>query len=376
MQKVQTPLYLQQILSFNKPIIDTMTRQVAILDHTGTIILTNKAWDMFTEKNGGTPSTCGVGVNYLEICKNSSAQEVYRELEKVLLGQSEEYTLEYPCPTDKQQRWFLMHVNPIEYKLDSGFFKGMIIQHIDITEKKEFEIKMKNELALAKSIQLDILPSEVNLDIIRISALYKPCKELSGDIYHWQKISDHQYVVAIFDIVSHGISASLLSMQTVSSFRSILEHTVELPLIVKQLNKHVDSLYKDNARTYFTALILLIDMESKTIEYINCGHPHGILINNQNDLQLLSDGTIPIGMLSNLPSVESYFVSYEPNSSIFLYTDGLMDHMSISKDYSTKKFTNWAKEGSFTRRNMEAYFQSTKHQEQTDDITMIFIDLF
>ena len=42
--------------------------EVAVLDHEGVIVAVNDSWNAFTLYNGGDPTTCGVGANYLEAC--------------------------------------------------------------------------------------------------------------------------------------------------------------------------------------------------------------------------------------------------------------------------------------------------------------------
>jgi two-component system CheB/CheR fusion protein len=49
-------------------------------------------------------------------------------------GSLEEFNMEYPCHSPKEERWFLMHVTPI-----SGIEKGAVIAHRNITERKLLE---------------------------------------------------------------------------------------------------------------------------------------------------------------------------------------------------------------------------------------------
>ena len=46
-----------------EPLLDV---EVAVLDEHGTIVAVNDSWNAFTLYNGGDPTTCGVGANYLQ----------------------------------------------------------------------------------------------------------------------------------------------------------------------------------------------------------------------------------------------------------------------------------------------------------------------
>lgn len=48
--------------------------ELALLDRTGVIVWTNRAWDDFCRANGGDPRRAGVGLSYLAICEAADDQ--------------------------------------------------------------------------------------------------------------------------------------------------------------------------------------------------------------------------------------------------------------------------------------------------------------
>ncbi len=115
-------------------IIDSLPEHLAVLDGHGTIVRVNEAWRRFAQDNGDPAlSTSGPGCNYLQACARAAldepeARESYEGLSDVLAGRRKNFTLCYPCHTPHAQKWFLMHVAPIEHP--SG---GAVVSHIDIT---------------------------------------------------------------------------------------------------------------------------------------------------------------------------------------------------------------------------------------------------
>jgi two-component system CheB/CheR fusion protein len=131
-------------------IIDALPEHVAVLDPTGTIIMVNAAWTRFALANGGIQgSAMGVGTNYLEVCAygtnvddghNPDAQasvtaftddrgsplSAARGIRGVLGGELAHFTLEYPCHSPTEQRWFVMNVAPVRHP---GL--GAVVSHIN-----------------------------------------------------------------------------------------------------------------------------------------------------------------------------------------------------------------------------------------------------
>jgi len=125
-------------------VFDSLSEQIAVLDNSGTIILTNQAWKDFAQENDGDRNRTDIGINYLEICQSSKgdfsegAENVYSGLKAVLDGESPEYSFEYPCPSPSEDRWFIMYATPLN---DSQ--GGAVISHVDITKRKHLEIELQ-----------------------------------------------------------------------------------------------------------------------------------------------------------------------------------------------------------------------------------------
>ncbi|GAB4214756.1 MAG: chemotaxis protein CheB [Rhodoferax sp.] len=120
-------------------IIDALSEHVAVLNSAGVITLVNAAWRRFAAENGDPElKHSGPGVNYLDVCQSvhgttdASAQVAQRGLREVLEGRRPSFSLEYPCHSPTQQRWFVMHVSPVQ-----GDQPGVVISHLDITHWRQ-----------------------------------------------------------------------------------------------------------------------------------------------------------------------------------------------------------------------------------------------
>ncbi|MCA3219303.1 MAG: PAS domain-containing protein [Burkholderiales bacterium] len=113
-------------------VIDSLPEHLAVLDAGGMIQLVNQAWRDFARANGDLELTrTGPGTNYLRACEpvdDEFARAAQAGLIDVLAGRRNTFTLQYPCHSHAEQRWFLMHAAPINWP--GG---GAVVSHVNIT---------------------------------------------------------------------------------------------------------------------------------------------------------------------------------------------------------------------------------------------------
>jgi PAS domain S-box-containing protein len=123
--------------------LDTLPFNIAVLDDEGTILFTNRAWEEFA---GVGPSERGelVGVNYFESMDTEGDEYAAQALDglvEVIDEDKDVFTLEYPCHSPTQKRWFLMRAAPLPDH-DEG---SIVVAHIDITQRKLAELRARDQ---------------------------------------------------------------------------------------------------------------------------------------------------------------------------------------------------------------------------------------
>ena len=140
---------LRESETFNRAVLNSLPAHISVLDKQGSIIAVNQAWDKFTIDNGGGANCCGVGINYLDVCMNASganaeeAMTVRNGINAVLERKNDLFTIEYPCHSPSEKRWFMLRAAPL-----TGNCRGTVVSHIDISERKSSEEKHQAELAI------------------------------------------------------------------------------------------------------------------------------------------------------------------------------------------------------------------------------------
>ncbi|MDO9213932.1 MAG: chemotaxis protein CheB [Methylococcales bacterium] len=124
-------------------IMDSLPEHIAVLDPEGQITLVNQAWRTFAENNGDRGlGFCGIGSNYFDVCRIEDgpdahvANQVSNGLRKVLHNELPTFSIKYPCHSQKEQRWFLMHAAPVHHAAG-----GVVVSHVNITNWVEGDFK-------------------------------------------------------------------------------------------------------------------------------------------------------------------------------------------------------------------------------------------
>lgn len=118
--------------ALSRAVLASMPASMAVLDADGTIREVNDRWLAFARENGAPDPNAWVGADYVGAWEKSAADqdvaEVARGIRDVLAGVRQTFSLEYPCHSPSEQRWFGMHVRA----LDSAG-TGAVVFHHDIS---------------------------------------------------------------------------------------------------------------------------------------------------------------------------------------------------------------------------------------------------
>jgi len=193
---------------------------------------------------------------------------------------------------------------------------------------KERDRRLREELQLARGVQAAALPHPVDESHIAIGSIYCPSEELAGDLYAWHRIDEHRYGVAVIDAMGHGISSSLVCMFIASVLKEAMVRLVEPKQVMEELNRRALSLqFADQLiQYYYTGIYAVVDVKRGILEYVNAGHPPGLVVRRGGGAERLIGGCAAIGMFEQL-NVASYQVPIARGDRVVLVTDGFIDAM-------------------------------------------------
>ena len=141
---------LIELVQTRKALIDSLPANIALLDTKGDIVEVNDRWLRFGEQNADDDRDVDLGRNYLTICDEANgecadeAPAVAKGLRQVVAGERDTFELEYPCHAPDQQRWFRLSATRLGSDKRSDAPVGIAVMHVDITERKQAELKLEH----------------------------------------------------------------------------------------------------------------------------------------------------------------------------------------------------------------------------------------
>jgi sigma-B regulation protein RsbU (phosphoserine phosphatase) len=207
----------------------------------------------------------------------------------------------------------------------------------------------KKELEIASQMQKLLFPSNLpnNLDI---SAKYLPHHKVSGDYYDYIQINKDEFIICIADVSGKGVAAAMLMANFQATLRTLFAYQdFDLEFLIPELNKTVFA--NANGEKFITFFIAKYNSKTRKLKYINAGHNWPLLI-RKNETRVLNKGCIGLGMLDEIPFIESEEIEIKPNTTIILYTDGVVELENENEEqYETERLTEVVK--SFHPLSME-----------------------
>ena len=183
---------------------------------------------------------------------------------------------------------------------------------------------VKKELEVASEMQKLLFPSDLpHTAMLDISAKYLPHHKVSGDYYDYIQINEDEFMICIADVSGKGISAAMLMANFQATLRTVFNYQrFDLEFLINELNKKV---FKNaNGEKFITFFISQYNAKTRKLKYVNAGHNWPILINKQSQ-KFLNKGCIGLGMLEELPFLESEEIDIPPNTTLLLFTDGVVE---------------------------------------------------
>lgn len=202
---------------------------------------------------------------------------------------------------------------------------------------KAKERDMALELALARQVQETVLSKPLHVEGLQIDAVYMPSKVLAGDFYSWHDLGGGRYGIIVLDMMGHGISSSLMCMYIASALQGAMARNPDPEEVIRVLNDYMVRLHNREkwVRYYFTAIYLILDTVNKTVEYVNAGHPEGLLLADGVTLHRLSSGCCAVGFDDSI-AVTKGVITYGQHMKLLLFTDGLLELVDMDWDRATE----------------------------------------
>ena len=225
-----------------------------------------------------------------------------------------------------------------ENKADRSFVQTLTniivvaIENKRMAKQSIVQERIKKELEVASEMQKLLFPSDLPSNRrMDISAKYTPRHEVGGDYYDFIPLGDDEYIICIADVSGKGIGAAMLMANFQATIRTLFNYQrFEMEFLMEELNKKVMKSAK--GEKFITFFIAHYNATSRELKYVNAGHNHPFITNGRK-IEMLSEGCIGLGMLDELPFIHIGKKILKPNTTIVLYTDGIVELENDKEEY-------------------------------------------
>lgn len=280
-----------------------------------------------------------------------------------------------PKMRDHNELWALGNsLDHMQHSLDK------YIQELKTTTQEKGRIE--SELNIASKIQMSMIPKIFppypDRDDVDIYGSLIPAKAVGGDLYDFF-LRDEKLFFCVGDVSGKGVPASLVMAVTRSLLRIVAAHESRPDRIVASLNNSMSDMNESNM--FVTLFVGVLDLPTGRFRYCNAGHNAPVIINgNTQEVKMLDvKPNLPIAILQDM-KFELQETIISPNTSIFMYTDGLTEAENKEKElFGEKRMIEVLKnmENKTSKEQIEgmqnAIHEHVKDAEQSDDLTMITI---
>ncbi|MFM7017090.1 MAG: PP2C family protein-serine/threonine phosphatase [Bacteroidota bacterium] len=204
------------------------------------------------------------------------------------------------------------------------------IENKRLTKESIRQAQIEKELELAARMQSMLFPAHIpHNSRIDLAATYLPHQMVGGDYYDYIELNENELLICLADVSGKGISAALLMSNFQANLNAKAPLSKSLIDLVHDLNGSVNKSAK--GEKFITVFIAIINTKNRVLKYVNAGH-NPPLIYSGNEFHLLDKGTTGLGMFDELPFIHEGEISFQPGSTLFCYTDGVVEQENTSGD--------------------------------------------
>lgn len=181
----------------------------------------------------------------------------------------------------------------------------------------------RSEIEIARHVQEKLFPQPVKqLRTIRYAARCVPAREVSGDYYDFLDLGPEAIGFVLADVSGKGIAAALLMASLQAAFRSQTETVRDGCELLRGINRLFYS--STPPEQYATVFFADYDDRSRTLRYVNCGHPAPLLVRASGEVERL-DSTAPVIGLLNHWDCQEAALRIGPGDTLLAFSDGVTE---------------------------------------------------
>jgi phosphoserine phosphatase RsbU/P len=204
---------------------------------------------------------------------------------------------------------------------DNRQFLSVVQKHLNTEPEQRRPIDA--ELAIARKVQRKLLPQpHFKAFGLECECASLPVGDVSGDLYDFFEIDSETMAVLLGDVCGKGIGAALL----VAHLQATIRGLQELARYPSRLMDRVNRLFFQSTRPeHFATLFFgVYETNSRSIRYVNCGHPSPVLLHPDGASEFLDPTATVLGAFDG-SRFEENVVGLAAGDRVVLFSDGFSE---------------------------------------------------
>lgn len=190
--------------------------------------------------------------------------------------------------------------------------------------------RYEHEHRIAETLQRSLLPDDMpDIPGLELAACYQPGSvgtQVGGDWYDVFVLDDRRVALVVGDVVGRGTRAAAVMGQLRTAIRAYAVHGLAPAELMASLDRLLQGL---NGSAMATAVYVVVDLETRSLEMITAGHPPPLLVPPDGRPRYLQlEAQVPLGTIPD-PPFASATLSIERGSLLVFFTDGLVESVSV-----------------------------------------------
>ena len=268
-------------------------------------------------------------------------------------------------------------------------FLGAVILFLLLALELADRVTMKRDLEIAREIQQWLVPARPPVIAgMDIAFATRPQNTVAGDYYDAflrplaaSGAGNPSLLIAVADVAGKSVPAALLMATFQASLRALSATSASLDEIVAGLERYARAHSLEGLR-FTTAFLAEINLETREMCYVNCGHNSPILRRASGEIERLSTGGLPLGTPlfteTEIP-YPSGRTQLHPGDLLFIFTDGVIEAVNeTGEEYGEARLLPCvqplpANAGEVLSRVMTDVNNFVGYARQHDDITALVL---
>jgi sigma-B regulation protein RsbU (phosphoserine phosphatase) len=207
---------------------------------------------------------------------------------------------------------------------------ALALENAQLHREMVHKQRMERDLALARSIQMGLLPeAPPKLPGFDIAVSNRMSLEAGGDYYDFIQLAPDTMLAVVADVEGKGVGSAMVMANLQATLHALIAHLHSLERLVESLN---DMMLADTrGQKYMTMFVTLLDQPRRTLHYVNAGHVPPAVVRSNGTVDYLREGGMVVGMFPSVKFDRGH-VRMEPGDIFVACTDGITEAMNAQDD--------------------------------------------